>query len=116
MGARPKHDIAPLVRTAFVNALVLIEKDTGKTLPEMMRDCIEQHGLLAVLDRLSKYTVRERHTTRVNETIISTDEVTAAAIDSWIAGFASASRGDKAQSIQGEINPPSQSPDKSRIQ
>ena len=116
MGARPKHDIAPLVRTAFVNALVLIEKDTGKTLPDMMRDCIEQHGLLAVLDKLSKYTVRERHTTRVNETIISTDEVTAAAIDSWIAGFASASRGDKAKPIQGEIISPSQVPDKSRIQ
>ena len=111
MGARPKHDIAPLVRTAFVNALVLIEKDTGKTLPDMMRDCIEQHGLLAVLDKLSKYTVRERHTTRVNETIISTDEVTAAAIDSWIAGFA---RGDKAQSIE-TISLP-QAPDKPGIQ
>ena len=113
MGARPKHDIAPLVRTAFVNALGLIEKDTGKTFPEMMRDCIEKHGLLAVLDRLSKYTVREKHSTRVNETKLVTDKVTAVAIESWIAEFA---RGDKAKSIQGEIISPSQLPDKPRIQ
>ena len=54
MGAKAKHDIAPVIRGAFLNALALIEKDTGKTFPEMMRDCIEDHGLLAVMDKVSK--------------------------------------------------------------
>ena len=114
MGARPKHDLAPLVRTAFVNALGLIERDTGKTLPEMMRDCIEQHGLLAVLDKLSKYTVKEKHTT--NETKLAIEKTTDAAIDSWLAGFESARQGDNAQSVQGETISAPQLPDKPHIQ
>jgi len=61
MGAKAKNDLAPLVRTAFVNAIGLMENDSGKTFSEMMKDCIESDGLLAVLDRLAKYTVREQH-------------------------------------------------------
>ncbi len=63
MGAKAKHDLAPLVRTAFVNAIDLIERDTGKTFSQMMQDAIEEHGILPVLDRLSKYTVREQAVT-----------------------------------------------------
>jgi len=58
MGAKAKHDLAPLVRTAFVRALEIKEAE-GKTFSEMMKDAIDDHGILAVLDRLSKYTVRE---------------------------------------------------------
>lgn len=58
MGAKAKNDLAPLVRTAFVRALEIKESE-GKTFSQMMKDAIDDHGILAVLDRLSKYTVRE---------------------------------------------------------
>lgn len=58
MGAKAKHDLAPIVRAAFCRALELKEKE-GKTFSELMKDAIDEQGILAVLDRLSKYTVRE---------------------------------------------------------
>lgn len=59
MGAKAKHDVAPTIRGAFMKAIGIIEKDKGLTLPQMMAKAIESDGLLAVLDRLSKFTVRE---------------------------------------------------------
>lgn len=89
------HDLAPRIRGAFIRAMESIETDTGKTFSQMMRECIEKDGLLAVLDRLAKYTVREnkitgninhKHTVkRLSETdswlaaIIDTDEDSAPA-------------------------------------
>lgn len=55
-----KNDIAPTIRGAFLTAIGNIEKDTGKTFSKLMQECIEENGLLAVLDRVSKFTVREK--------------------------------------------------------
>jgi len=109
MGAKAKHDIAPLARGAFIRALDLIEQDTGKTFPEMMRDCIMDHGLLAVMDKLAKYTVREKHTTQVNEIKPAAATV---AVESWLAEFQSAN----IETQPDESITPSQVPDKRCIQ
>ena len=114
MGAKAKHDIAPVIRGAFLNALALIEKDTGKTFPEMMRDCIEDHGLLAVMDKVSKYTVREKNTTL--ETKPTIESVSAIVVDEWIKSFQSSGQlgQDTTQSMGDEAISPTL--DKPRIQ
>lgn len=58
MGAKAKHDLAPIVRAAFCRALE-IQEEQGRTFSQLMSDAIDEHGILQVLDRLSKYTVRE---------------------------------------------------------
>lgn len=59
MGAKAKHDVAPVIRGAFLRALELTEAESGKTFSELVADAIRSEGLLPVLDRISKFTVRE---------------------------------------------------------
>lgn len=61
MGAKAKSDIAPVLRTAFLAALDIVKDKRGLTLPELMADLIEQEGLLAVMDRMSKFAIKEKN-------------------------------------------------------
>ena len=60
-GKHARHEVAPLIRGAFIRALKIIENDTGKSFSDLMLQEIETHGLLAVMDRVGKF--QERITT-----------------------------------------------------
>jgi hypothetical protein len=57
-GKKGKHDIAPMVRGAFLEALNIMKQKHGKTFSEIIADWMEKHPL-AVLNAVSKFTVRE---------------------------------------------------------
>lgn len=57
MGAPAKSHIAPSVRAAFLGALGILEGE-GKTLKQMLADEIKTSGLLAVMDKVSKFQER----------------------------------------------------------
>jgi len=60
-GKAGTHEVAPVVRGAFLRALKIIEHDKGQSFSDLMLAEIEAHGLLAVMDRVSKF--QERITT-----------------------------------------------------
>jgi len=64
MGAKAKHDIAPTIRGAFLKGLGIVETRTKKTFSDLMADWIEADGLGPVLQAVSKYTVREQHSSK----------------------------------------------------
>lgn len=53
-----KHPVAPTLRGAFLKALDIKGKESGKTLPEIMYELIESEGMLAVMDRVAKFQER----------------------------------------------------------
>jgi len=56
---RGRHDVAPVVRGAFLRALEQIKEEDGKTFSEIIADWLrEDPG--AVLNAVSKFTVREK--------------------------------------------------------
>ncbi len=62
MGRPPgsaKHQLAPVVRGAFVRALDIIQDKKGKTLPELMYEAINEHGILMVMKSIAPYIERE---------------------------------------------------------
>lgn len=59
MSRKGKHDIAPLVRAAFVRGFEKYCRKKGMTYSDAMQALIEEQGLGYVLDRVSRFTVRE---------------------------------------------------------
>jgi len=57
-GQAIKHPIAPRLRGAFLDALDIKGKREGKSLAEIVDALIEKEGLLAVMDRVSKFQER----------------------------------------------------------
>jgi len=55
-----KHDISPTLRIEIRRAFDIIQARRAMTLPELMAELIEKEGLLAVMDRMAKYVVREK--------------------------------------------------------
>lgn len=58
MSRKAKHDIAPVVRSAFLRALERIKEEDGKTFSEIIADWMRKDPG-AVLNAVSKFTVRE---------------------------------------------------------
>lgn len=57
-----KHDVSPIVRGAFLEALKRIKREDGKTFSEIIANWLrEDPG--AVLNAVSKFTVRESNLT-----------------------------------------------------
>ncbi len=54
-----RHQLAPVVRSAFVRALDIIKENRNKTLPELMSEAIEEHGILLVMKSIAPYIERE---------------------------------------------------------
>ena len=50
--------VTPVIRTAFLNALDIMQDRKGMTLSEIMYDQICEHGLLTVMDKMGKYLER----------------------------------------------------------
>ena len=57
-GKKQTHDIAPVVRAAFLNALEELKNRHGKTFSQIMADWMEKDPI-AVINAVSKFTVRE---------------------------------------------------------
>lgn len=57
-GKSGKHDIAPAVRGAFLEALEIIKREDGKTFPQIIADWMREDPI-KVLTAVSKFTVRE---------------------------------------------------------
>lgn len=58
-GKQVKHPVAPTMRYAFLKALDIKGEKEGKTLPEIMYELIKQEGLLAVMDRVSRFQEKQ---------------------------------------------------------
>ena len=59
MGAKAKHDIAPLIRGGFRRGLMKYMSKHNKTLSDVFTDWIETDGIGNVIRSLSPYNVRE---------------------------------------------------------
>lgn len=59
MGKAVKHQVAPLVRGAFIGALGIVGDRRGQTLPEMLASEIEQEGLLEVMRVIARFVEKE---------------------------------------------------------
>lgn len=59
MGRKAKHDIAPVVRSAFLRGFEKYCEEKGITRSDAMMQLIKDEGLLPVLNAVSKYAVRE---------------------------------------------------------
>ena len=59
MGAKAKHDIAPLIRGGFRRGLMKYMSKHKKTLSDVFQDWIEADGIGNVIRSLSPYNVRE---------------------------------------------------------
>ncbi len=55
-----KHDIAPVMRASFLNAIEILKKETGRTFPEIMAEWI-QADPVAMINAISKFAVKERN-------------------------------------------------------
>ena len=53
-----KHHLAPTIRGAFLRGLKLHEANTGLTFSEIMAEQMQEHGVLYVMERVSKFTER----------------------------------------------------------
>lgn len=58
MSRKAKHDVAPMVRGAFIAALERIKQEDGKTFSEIIADWLRVDPA-GVLNAVSKFTVRE---------------------------------------------------------
>lgn len=58
MGQKAKHDVAPIIRAAFIRGLGIYCRERGKTTSEVMAEWIAEDWK-AVLNAVGKYTVRE---------------------------------------------------------
>ncbi len=85
--------MTPVIRTAFLRALDIMEAQQGKTLSEIMYDQITEHGLLTVMDKMGKYLER---VSDVN--VEHSGEVTS--LVSVLTGIAEGARHDSA--VEGE--------------
>lgn len=92
MGAKAKHDIAPLVRGAFHQALQHIERgDDGEeklTFSQIMAKCIRANPL-ATLQAVARFAPREQHVSgsiKHQHSIDTPDTIRA--VDDFIAGYA----------------------------
>ena len=65
-----KHDVAPMVRGAFLSALDLYKERHGKTFSETICDLLEEDPL-GVLNAVSKFTVREKDVTVEQEVTVT---------------------------------------------
>ena len=59
MGRHVKHQVAPLIRGAFISALEIVGDRRRQTLPEMVAQEIEDKGFLTVLQAISRFTEKE---------------------------------------------------------
>ena len=73
MGTQAKHHVAPVVRAAFLRAIERKEEPDDITFSEMLVGEIEQHGLLAVMDKVARYTERtsDVNVSHSGETLVS---------------------------------------------
>jgi hypothetical protein len=84
MGQRAKHDIAPMVRGAFLRALEIQDK-SGRPFPVLLSEAIDEHGILAVLDKVSKFTVKEKHTK--HDHTVKIGQAQTDSLSQWLNGF-----------------------------
>lgn len=59
---KAKHDIAPAMRAAFLEAIEKLKIKKGKTFSEIMADWLDEDPI-AMMNAISKFTVRENHNT-----------------------------------------------------
>lgn len=60
------HDIAPAIRHAFLEALKIKQRKTGKNFSEVMADWLDDDWR-AVLNAVSKFTVQEKRISATHE-------------------------------------------------
>lgn len=85
---KAKHDIAPMLRHAFIKGMAKVARDRGLTVPELMAVWIKEDWK-AVLTAMGRYTVREatvtgkvEHDHKHQHTHESVSDTAA-----WVAGF-----------------------------
>lgn len=59
MSRKGKHDVSPIVRGAFLEALEKIKREEGKGFSTIIKEWIEKDGIGPVLQAVSRYTVKE---------------------------------------------------------
>lgn len=57
-----KHDVSPMVRGAFLNALEKIKKEQGKTFSDIIVDMLEEDPHKTLM-AISRFAVREKEVT-----------------------------------------------------
>lgn len=62
MAKGARHEVAPVIRSAFLRGLDLHCKAEGKTHSEIMADLIREEGLLTVMDKVAKFAERVSQT------------------------------------------------------